>query len=196
MNTESKLKDFILQFYPMSDESYQLLTAEMKFIEYKKGDLLMESGKVDSALYMPYEGIFRVYYFDAKGNDRTELFSTPGNPYISCYSYFQGEPAFYQVEAIMPSSAYRLPKHILEHLCTTNLDIANWARMACLDELYCLERKCNIFGRYDATDRYRNLIKIRPELIQSIPLKYIASYMGITQQSLSRLRAKVIGSKK
>ena len=192
MNVDSKLKEFILQFYSLSDEACQLLTADMRLREYKKGDVLMESGKVDTSMYIPYEGLFRVFYLDAKGNERTELFSTPGNPYISCHSYFRGEPAFYQVEAITPqASAYCLSKKILEHLCSVNLEIANWVRMVCLDELYCLERKSDIFGRYEATERYKNLIKIRPELIREIPLKYIASYMGITQQSLSRLRSQV-----
>lgn len=189
MENDEVLKKYVMQFYPLSEKNYMLLTEHLKMIEYKKGESLIEAGKVDTSFYIPYSGIFRAFYWDSKGNEVTQFFVTPGNPVVSCCSYFRGEPAFFQVEAVSRSSAFYLSKRELEELCSTSLEIANWTRMVCIDELYCLERKCRIFGKEEAAERYKNLIKNRPEIIREIPLKYIASYLGITQQSLSRLRA-------
>ena len=86
---------------------------------------------------------------------------------------------------------YSIKQTELESLCNRSLTISNLFRTICLEQLYCLERKCKIFGKDDALNRYISLIKVRPQIVKEVPLKYIASYLGITQQSLSRLRASI-----
>lgn len=86
---------------------------------------------------------------------------------------------------------YSIKQAELEALCHESLTISNLFRTICLEQLYCLERKCKIFGKDDALNRYMSLIKVRPQIVKEVPLKYIASYLGITQQSLSRLRASI-----
>lgn len=114
-----------------------------------------------------------------------------GDLFASMFCYFKGEPAFLQYEAVTQMVLYSIRKDDLEELCRQNLAISNLFRTICIEELYCLERKCKIFGKDDALSRYISLIKVRPQIVKEVPLKHIASYLGITQQSLSRLRASI-----
>lgn len=107
------------------------------------------------------------------------------------FSYFKGEPSFLQYEAVTNMVLYTIKQSELENLCRQSLAISNLFRTICIEQLYCLERKCKIFGKDDALNRYISLIKVRPQIVKEVPLKHIASYLGITQQSLSRLRASL-----
>lgn len=185
------LKEYILQFRPMSEASYGELENLLSEVRLSKGDVLITADVVDSNLYVSYEGLLRGYYYDSKGNEVTEYFVTPGNLVAAMCSYFQGDPAFIQVEAITDAVLYSIPHDGIEDLCSRNIEVANWFRVVCLDELFGLEWKCRIFGKEDALSRYRSILQLRPEIIQNVSLKNISSYLKITQQSLSRLRAKI-----
>ena len=140
---------------------------------------------------MVESGLTRAYFWDAKGNEITEGFGVCGDFLASMFSYYKGEPAFLQYEAVTRMTLYSIKQTELEALCNESLTISNLFRTICLGQLYCLERKCKIFGKDDALNRYISLIKVRPQIVKEVPLKYIAFYLGITQQSLSRLRASI-----
>ena len=142
-------------------------------------------------IFLVESGLTRDYFWDTKGNEVTECFGVSGDLFASMYCYFKNEPSFLQYEAVTPVVLYSIRKNELEGLCRQNLAISNLIRIVCIEELYCLERRCKIFGKDDALSRYISLIKVRPQIVKEVPLKHIASFLGITQQSLSRLRASI-----
>lgn len=191
MTDLNKLKQYIVQFHPISDDAYRMMSDCMQYTELKKKEILIKAGRIDSNFYIPFHGYFRAYHLDNTQNEITVYFVTPGNPVASMASYFHSEPAKLQIEAITDASVFIIPKDDMERLCSQSIEIANWFRMVCLDELYCLEHRCIVFGESEAGFRYKSMIKSRPEIMKHVPLKYIASYLGITQQSLSRLRLQL-----
>lgn len=185
------VKGFFLKYYNLNDEDFNVLFSKFKRIEVPKGTILIESEKVSDEVFLIESGIMRTYFWDAKGNEVTLCFGISGDFFASMFCYFKSEPAFMQYEAVTEMTLYTIKKAEFESLCMRNLSISNLFRIICLEQLYSLERKCKVFGKDDAMNKYISLIKVRPQIIKEVPLKHIASYLGITQQSLSRLRASL-----
>lgn len=104
-------------------------------------------------IFLVESGLTRGYFWDTKGNEVSECFGVSGDLFASMFCYFKGEPAFLQYEAVTQMVLYSIRKDDLEELCRQNLAISNLFRTICIEELYCLERKCKIFGKDDALSR-------------------------------------------
>lgn len=186
-----ELKSLLLRNYKIGEESFAQLFSAFKQVKFDKGGVIIEAEKVSDEIFLVESGLARGYFWDAKGNEVTECFGVCGDFFASMFSYFRGEPAFLQYEAVTRMTLYSIKQTELESLCNQSLTISNLFRTICIEQLYCLERRCKIFGKDDALNRYMSLIKVRPQIVKEVPLKHIASYLGITQQSLSRLRASI-----
>lgn len=186
-----ELKSLLLNNYQIGAADFEQLLSISKRVRFDKGGIIIEAEKVSDEIFLVESGLTRAYFWDAKGNEVTECFGVCGDFFASMFSYFKGEPSFLQYEAVTNMVLYTIKQSELENLCRQSLAISNLFRTICIEQLYCLERKCKIFGKDDALNRYISLIKVRPQIVKEVPLKHIASYLGITQQSLSRLRASL-----
>lgn len=190
-----KLIKRLQQYYPVSTEVFGLLEKRCRMMELKKHDIIISADKTDDNIYIVQDGLLRSYYIDSKGNEVTQYFGMEGDLFTSMFSYYNREPAFLQVEAVTDMTLYAIRKKDIEALCSISIEAANWFRHVCLEQLYCLEKRTKVFGKEDAMARYKSLIKARPDILKEAPLKHIASYLGITQQTLSRLRAQLASEK-
>lgn len=186
-----ELKSLLLNNYQIGAADFEQLLSISKRVRFDKGGIIIEAEKVSDEIFLVESGLTRAYFWDAKGNEVTECFGVCGDFFASMFSYFKGEPSFLQYEAVTNMVLYTIKQSELENLCRQSLAISNLFRTICIEQLYCLERKCKIFWKDDALNRYISLIKVRPQIVKEVPLKHIASYLGITQQSLSRLRASL-----
>lgn len=186
-----ELKSLLLNNYQIGAADFEQLLSISKRVRFDKGGIIIEAEKVSDEIFLVESGLTRAYFWDAKGNEVTESFGVCGDFFASMFSYFKGEPSFLQYEAVTNMVLYTIKQSELENLCRQSLAISNLFRTICIEQLYCLERKCKIFGKDDALNRYISLIKVRPQIVKEVPLKHIASYLGITQQSLSRLRTSL-----
>ena len=186
-----ELKSLLLNNYQIGAADFEQLLSISKRVRFDKGGIIIEAEKVSDEIFLVESGLTRAYFWDAKGNEVTECFGVCGDFFASMFSYFKVEPSFLQYEAVTNMVLYTIKQSELENLCRQSLAISNLFRTICIEQLYCLERKCKIFGKDDALNRYISLIKVRPQIVKEVPLKHIASYLGITQQSLSRLRASL-----
>lgn len=186
-----EIKSLFVSNYHVSEEDFDMLFSKFHRIEFEKGEIIIAADKLSDEVFLVESGLTRGYFWDTKGNEVTECFGVSGDMFTAMFCYFKGEPAFLQYEAVTPMALYTIRKEELEKLCMQSLAISNLFRLICIEQLYCLERKCKIFGKDDALNRYISLIKVRPQIVKEVPLKHIASYLGITQQSLSRLRASL-----
>lgn len=105
--------------------------------------------------------------------------------------YVNNRPGYETVELMEPSVLYVLKHSDLQRLFLDDINIANWGRRYAETELIATERRLISFLLTDASERYSRLMADNPEYLQRLPLGSIASYLGITQVSLSRIRAKV-----
>lgn len=173
------------KLYPLSEEALEMLLRETEQVRFRKGEqVLTEGGRVD-AVYFVKEGFARVYLL-RDGKDMTLWFTGAGEMLAGS----SGTVSALNAEVMEDSVLLKIGARRLEELFSRSLELANWGRK--LAEYYLAEYE-HYFIWYSGTEartQYERLMREYPDLMQRVPLKHIASYLQITPQSLSRIRAK------
>ncbi len=180
----------IEQYLPTSIQLHFLILKHVKIKKYKKGEFYIQVGDIcDGAFYLS-SGLLRGYIEDSKKEKITCWFKWEGEFVTSVNSFCNDIPSAIGIEFIENSTVYILKKDILikcnkidpqaGEVYTRNLE-KNFIR---------LEQLIISHITQNATERYLQLMEEYPLIVQRAPLSYIASYIGVTQSSLSRLRAK------
>lgn len=186
------LAEIIRMVHPMSDAGLSMLQAEVNEIHIHKGDIFVKEGEVSNDIFLARNGIFRNFAMGDDGEEDTRWFAYAGDPMASMFSLAQNLPAIASIEALTDADLYVIHKSVLYKLIQSSHEWAEWVSYFFIDGLYVLERRYTFLGRGDALSRYENFMKMRPKwMYTQIPLKYIASYLNITPQTLSNIRRKV-----
>lgn len=169
--------------------SLQLLDNMEKFT-FHKGDFLVQEGGRNSNFYIVSKGIWRGHYLN-DGVDVSVWFASEGEAIFSSWGYVENTVSLVSIEAMCDSELYGISKAKLEVLYAESVELANFGRRLFEQQFLGLE-SWMITGRSPrAKERYLTLLEENPELLQYVPLKHIASYLWITPQSLSRIRAEL-----
>jgi CRP-like cAMP-binding protein len=156
-------------------------------VTFKAGDHLSEAGKTANAVFFIETGIVRVYTLH-QGKEISMDFAFPGAFTTSYASFITQQPAAVNLQAITPVSGYAFYYHDLHQLYATSHQSEKIGRlMAEYQYLNKYNRELS-FLQFSAQERYAQLLKDHPEVVQHIPIKQIASYLGIEPESLSRIR--------
>lgn len=176
----------------MSDNSINELFIHSSILKLPKKHILTSSFQKDKNFYFMEKGITRSYCV-INGKEATSWFSMEGDIVFSTnnfYGYVKGYE-YEMVQLLENSILYAIPVKELEKLYFSNIEIANWSRILHQDAFIANEKRL-ISRLYEtAEERYIELLKTRPELFQRVNLGYIASYLGISQVTLSQLRNKI-----
>jgi len=159
-------------------------------VEYPKGYRLLSANKVERNIYFIKKGIVRAY-IDSPDGESTFWFGKEGDTVVSMKSYVDNEPGYENIELLEDCKLYKLNVAAMNSLYAKDIHIANWGRKFAEQELLKTEGRLIARQFKTASERYSELISNNPELLQRIQLSHIASYLGITQVSLSRIRAKL-----
>lgn len=157
---------------------------------YPKNHIIIRAGKVEKNIYFIKKGIART--FSNIGDDEiTFSFGKEGDTIASLKSYTGNQRGYENIELLEDCELYEINSECLHRLFTENIELSNWGRNFAENELLKAEERhiSRQFGT--ATERYATLVKNYPNLIQRAPLGHIASYLGITQVSLSRIRTNI-----
>ena len=186
-NEELLIRQFVERLAPFTDQDWHEFWSRMEPAEFNKNDLLLKSGKVENYLNFLVSGIARLY-LSSDTKEFTLRFNFPNMFFHAYSSFFTRAPSCYSIEAITDIRLYRMPFDRLEELYKISANAGIIGRRS-LEYFYLLKEQREIrLLCYTAEENYRELQKEQPELIQLIPQKYLASYLGITPQSLSRIR--------
>ena len=192
LSERMEIEQIICQTYPVSDESISQLKSKLHPLKLKKKEVLLHEGARDRNFYFLREGIMRCYH-NMPDREQTLWFAVGGDIFRSMRSYFHNEPAVFSIEALTDADILYIEHDDLEELFGCLLDLSNWARMLAFEELNCQEWKYERLGDGDIYAKYKAFLGMRsPEFIMQIPQKYIASYLGCTPSTLSRVRYKLL----
>jgi len=179
------------------DKIYELPVASKKSIikavaeeEHPKGYRLLSAEKVERNIYFIKKGIVRAY-IDSPDGEVTFWFGKEGDTIVSMKSYVDNQKGYENIELLEDCMLYKLNAKALNDLFVKDVHTANWGRKFAEQELLKTEGRLIERQFKTASERYSELMKNNPELLQRVQLSYIASYLGITQVSLSRIRAKL-----
>jgi len=184
------IDEIIDRICPLPESSKESLKKNITEVSHPKGFCLMEADKVIPYIYFLRTGIARAYA-STENNDITFWFGTEGEAVISMKSYVEEKPGYESIELLEDCKLYQLETKILKQLFSEDIHIANWGRKFAERELVKTEELIISRQYKTALERYKDLLKEKPHLLQRVQLGHIASYLGITQVSLSRIRAEI-----
>ena len=167
--------DGIRRYYPVSDNSLNILFSKMKKLELPKKHLLIKEGVIDRHVYFIEKGFTRSYCLH-DGKEMTIWFSREGDITFAMKDLYHNEPGYEYVELLENCTLYAIAIN----------DLNNLYDQECL--LY-MDQHHNDQLFLSAKERYAQLLKELPDVIHRANQNYISSYLGITPQHLSRLRA-------
>ena len=176
--------------YQLSEADASALLSHMEEVRFKKKEVIVQEGTKNTNLYLIKEGIWRGHYLK-DGVDTSIWFASKGEAAFSVWGYVDNSYSQISIEAMSDSIAYCISIAVLNDLYSTSIGLANLGRRLMEHQLLTTENWLISVGSPRAKERYLTLIKETPELLLHVPLKYIASYLWITPQSLSRIRAGI-----
>lgn len=183
--------DWILDtIYPLPAISKAALVATLQEVSYPKGHILLRAQKVETSVYFIKTGMVRAYHSTAE-TEVTFWFGQEGDPVISMKSYIENKKGYEDIELLENTVLYQISSQKLHALFNEDLHIANWGRKLAEQELIKTEERLIAMQFKTATQRYKDLLEQQPRLLNRVSLGHIASYLGITQVSLSRIRAEI-----
>ncbi len=173
----------------MSDSSVEELVARFTKHNFAKREVIVRSGVLDRRVYFIEKGITRSYC-EVDGREITTWFSAEGDITFGLLDLYRDEPGFEYVETLEETLAYSITIDELNELYRTNIEIANWSRVIHQECLLALQ--CTRIDRLSlsAKERYEKFLKISPNICSRVNLGYIASYLGVTLPTLSKIRAE------
>ncbi|HCT23894.1 MAG TPA: cyclic nucleotide-binding protein [Chitinophagaceae bacterium] len=165
-------------------------TAAWDAQEADANNVLLHIGQVSNHIYFASSGIARIYY-NKHGKEITEWIAMAPGFFFSITSFFHRKPSRLGIHLIAPSKIYGIHHDTMMELASKHHSVETWFRNAMSGALILSQERMDSILFETAQQRYERLLLEQPELIQKVPLSYIASFLGITQETLSRMRAAV-----
>ena len=185
----SELKTFIKTYIKLPDEELEQIAGKFRRRTVKKNEYLLRQGEICSDLVFVKEGCLRLYYL-ADDIEVSVWFSFKHSSAIELYSFISERTSEYFLQAIEAGEILYLSKPALNQLYETYPKMQEMMRKFWEDVVINLVDRFTALQRDSAEKRYRDLLK-KPAYLQKIPQKYLASFIGVTPTSLSRIRKKV-----
>lgn len=183
-------RELARKYSTMTHDELDILESVLVPMKFAKGELILREGEVCRNIYYIEKGLVRQFYFK-KGKDVTEHMAPEGEIVMCIESLFKEEPTHLQVEALEPVLAYALPKVKLEEVALHNVNIQILYRKILEESLIDSQIHADLVRFETAQDRYQRLCKLSPQLTLRAPLVYVASYLQMTPETLSRVRSNI-----
>ncbi|WP_143307255.1 Crp/Fnr family transcriptional regulator [Chitinophaga vietnamensis] len=181
------LLEYLNSIYPLSEQLRQDLAERLIYRKYSKKELVLREGEINNYIYFVKSGTLRAYY-EKDGEDMTSWLMTAGDVIISVYSFFTRKPSSECIETLKESELVFMHYDDLNRIYNKHVEFNVVGRK--LTEYYYMksEERAFFMRRSRAIERYEFLEKNYPQIILEVPGKYIASYLGMTIETLSRIR--------
>ncbi|MGV3541137.1 MAG: Crp/Fnr family transcriptional regulator [Rufibacter sp.] len=176
---------------PIPEAAKALLQEQVPLLQVGKNRELLSTGQISRSLYFVKQGVARVYYYH-KGVDISAYFAIEGQFIGGVDSLFSGRPSNKAIQVLEPSEVYALPMELLEELCSRYHEVERLGRKLATFAFLESQSRLESIQFLTAKERYAQLEQKYPGLVNRIALRHIASYLGITAVSLSRIRAEAL----
>jgi CRP-like cAMP-binding protein len=186
-----RLINYLLQYGHLNQQQTELIKSKVVIRSIKKDEHYHEAGKIPREIIFITEGIMRICYYNNKGEEITKYFIDENNFLADINNYNQGTPSTEYIQAITDCEYIVLSKTAMEELSMT---IISWDAIISKITAKAMAEKVNRISPMmteDATERYLGFLNKFPTMANRIPLSYVASYLGVTQSSLSRIRKTI-----
>lgn len=175
--------------YPVSERLQNRLNEILHYREIKKKEYLLKEGQVSEHIYFIEKGLLRSFYSKGK-NEVTAWFMKENDVIVSVKSFFTQQPGYENIQAIEDSCLHYIHYNDLQKLYEDFVEFNIIGRLITIKYYIASEDRLFSIRKQKATKRYNYLLETQPEIIQRAPRSYIATYLGISLETLSRLSHK------
>jgi CRP-like cAMP-binding protein len=190
-NSYQELSHYIRERISVSGETMDTILSFFHPLQADKQQLLVSHGQTSNRTYFVYKGCLRIFFINEEGQDATRYFAFENQFATALCSFITGDPSLEFIQAVEASELLYISHQDFYHL----LDLVpQWEKFyrAYLEKAYVNNtNRLMSFVTMDALERYRQLLEQDPAIVQRLPNKMVASYLNISQETLSRLKSKV-----
>jgi CRP-like cAMP-binding protein len=185
-----RLIEYIKLYASLCEQEIQLLRNAVDKKVYTKSEIIFTEGNVSDEIYFVTKGCVRLFY-NVDGTDKTAFFYTEGQFICAGESYTFNIPAIENYQAVEQTEIYVFTKSKIDVLLKEVPKFEIIARIATENELITCQKVIASFVTKSAEERYIDLLNTQAELFQRVPQQYIASFLGVSPETLSRIKTRV-----
>lgn len=175
----------------INEEQLNKIMNAHKKILFTKGDYILKTGEIADGYLILESGLMRSFVHDYNGNDITTDFFSDYEIVIEVLSLFQRIPTQENIQALTECTCWKIEYDAFQELFHSIGGFSEWGRLWMTGRLFHFKQRSIEMVTVSAKDRYLGLIRDKPQIILQSPLKYIASYLGVTDTSFSRIRKDI-----
>lgn len=180
---------------PLTKEEQETIKTYLTPKKLRKKQYLLQEGDVCKYIAFVEKGALKSYVIEEAGTERITQFALEGWTISDLYSFLTGEPATYHIDAIEDAELVLISKAAHEELLQKVPKYETYIRLQITGAYIALQRRLTSIISLPIEERYKNLTTLYPTIVQRVPQHMIASYMGLTPETLSRVRGRVTGRK-
>ena len=184
-------RELARRYSTMTHEELDVLESILVPMKFVKGETILSEGDICENIYYIHQGLVRQYYYK-NNKEVTESLRVDGKIFMCIESLFKETPTHLMCEALEPTYAYALPKKRLEEVALHNQNIQILYRKILEESLIESQVHADMVRFETAQDRYRRICKLEPKIVLRAPLVFIASYLQMTPETLSRVRSATL----
>ncbi len=184
-------RELARRYSTMTHEELDILESVLVPMKFAKNEIILGEGETCEHIYWVVKGLARQYYFK-NGKELTEYMATENTIMMSIESLFKEKPSTQVIQAVEPTIIYAMPKKDLEAVAMRSVNIQILYRKILEESLIISQQRADMLRFESAQDRYQKLVKNSPQLVLRAPLVYVASYLQMTPETLSRVRTAVL----
>jgi CRP-like cAMP-binding protein len=188
---QKQLSDYIKRTINVTDEELAIILSYFKPLKQNKNDYLLSEGQTSQRTYFVGKGCLRIFFVNEEGKDSTRYIAFENQFATALVSFITEQPSKEFIQAIEPSELLYINHFDFKYLMEI---VPKWRQFYCnyLEKAYVNNtNRLMSFTTQDALERYLQLLKINPAVVSRLPNKIVASYINVSQETLSRLKSKI-----
>jgi len=189
---QQKLIDFIQSGHPLSQMDKDLIFQYFEPVLFPKNRIIEEAGKVPEYLYYIISGYLRLFHYNENGDEVTTHINCPPGFFTSYFNFIHTTKSNENVECITECELLRITKTDLDSLTSKSEAMKDFSIEVFQKSIVYNETRSNELATLSGEKRYRKLIENYPGILHNVPITYIASFLGMKPESLSRIRRKLM----
>lgn len=182
------IENYLKSYNILTDDEIEIFVQKTTKRILKKQDYFIIEGDTCKEVAFVLNGILRSFHISDKGEEITYCITFPENLMTAYSSFITGQSALENIQAITDVELLIISKNTIDDLVIENPNWIKFLKIIAEQQYIELEKRIFQLQKNNAFQRYSDLLKNHPEYIKYIPLQYLASYLGITQRHLSRIR--------
>ena len=191
ITTRDVARELARRYSTMTHDELDLLESILVPMKFAKNEMILKEGDTCTNIYWVVKGLVRQFYYK-NGKELTEYMATENSIVMCIESLFRDQPTHLQIKAIEPTVLIAMPKVDLEAVAMKSVNIQILFRKILEESLILSQHHADMLRFESAQDRYQKLVKDQPQLVLRAPLVYIASYLQMTPETLSRVRTAAL----